>query len=316
MMEIATLPGECVLCGGLGCGVPLASGWDFEYRTTLCEFEMVRCRNWKHLFLSRMPSPTAMSIIYPPQYYSFSETAHERPLIARLRGRLEAGKIRRMAKFLSQPAKSILDVGCGDGRLLDILRRNGFSDCILDGLEISQAAAQRARAKGYGVRCTDFNDFNPGDWPERYDIVLCHQVIEHLRSPCAALRSLHALLRPGAILSLETPDVEGWDARLFRNRFWGGYHFPRHLHLFNRMALTRLLQKNGFRVVHAAALPSPVFWILSLHNWLTDRKMTAKLAGRFHYQNVLLLTIATLIDLAQIRLTGKSSNMQILAQKI
>ena len=306
--------GACELCGGSTCGEPVASGWDFEYGTTREEFSVLRCRVWKHLYLADRPAPQAMSVVYPSNYYSFSETSHERPLVAAVRGRLEARKAHGLLAA-ARHVKSVLDVGCGDGRILDILARQGLGPAGLDGIEIDGRAAALARAKGYAVTQQNFNDFDAGGWERRYDLLLCHQVIEHLRSPREALAKMHTLLRPGGVVSLETPDVAGWDARLFGRRTWGGYHFPRHFHLFNKASLTELLRQEGFDLVRIRSIVSPVFWIHSLHNMLADRDAATKLTNFFHYQNVPLLGVFTLLDMAQIAFAATSSNMQIWARR-
>ena len=60
---------------------------------------------------------------------------------------------------------------------------------------------------------------------------------------------------------IETPEIEGWDYHLFRKRYWGGYHIPRHFYLFNRATLTRLLREEGFEIVSVRSIPSPAFWV-------------------------------------------------------
>ena len=53
-------------------------------------------------------------------------------------------------------------------------------------------AAALARAKGYPVAELNFNDFDSEGWGRRYDLLFCHQVIEHLRSPRKALARMRA----------------------------------------------------------------------------------------------------------------------------
>jgi len=306
--------GECELCGGTACGIPVASGWDFEYATTREEFTVLRCCYWGHMYLADRPAPEAMSVVYPTNYYSFSETSHERTLVAAIRGWLEARKARKLLEKVGG-VESVLDVGCGDGRILDVLAREGLSPARLEGMEMNGIAVALARAKGYEVAELNFNDFEPAAWGRCYDLLVCHQVIEHLRSPRQALAKMRALLRPGGVVSLETPDVMGWDARLFRPRHWGGYHFPRHFHLFNTTALVELLQQEGYDIIQARSLVSPVFWIHSLHNRLADRGAAENVTRWFHYQNIPLLGLFTGLDLIQIGFAGTSTNMQIWAYR-
>lgn len=60
---------------------------------------------------------------------------------------------------------------------------------------------------------------------------------------------------------------------------------------------------------------SPVFWIHSLHNWCADRPGWSRLAPFIHTQNVAWLAMATTVELVQVHLFGRSSNMQLLARR-
>ena len=75
---------------------------------------------------------------------------------------------------------------------------------------------------------------------DSYDLVIMNQLIEHVA--IAARPALHGDvrdLRPGGHLFLETPNLDSLDARAFRRRYWGGYHLPRHFHLFDSRTLPR-----------------------------------------------------------------------------
>src|SRR5262249_44381858 len=99
-----------------------------------------------------------------------------------------------------------------------------------------------------------------------HDLIIMSQIVEHLRDPVAALGRLRKKLTPEGLLLLETPHVGGLDYMLFRRRYWGGYHLPRHFHLFTKDSLARTAERLGYRVVRQGSLPSPGFWIMSFRN--------------------------------------------------
>jgi SAM-dependent methyltransferase len=312
---VPTESASCALCDGLDCAQPYTSGWDFEYDTTRQEFPFVRCRRHGHIFLSVRPAAAAMSTIYPSTYYSFSESGAGNAFVEAVRARLEAAKVRGLLAQARGPVRAALDIGCGDGRLLTILRRHGPPGLRLDGIEICEQAAARARSAGFTVTTGDFDSPGLRAPGEAYDLALMHQLIEHLRSPRSALQAVRSRLRPGGVLSIETPDIDAWDADLFQHRHWGGYHLPRHFHIFNRAALRALLEQEGFEILRVRALPSPVFWILSVRNRLIDSGVPARRLGWIHYQNPALLAVATVIDLMQISGWRRSSNQQVWARR-
>jgi hypothetical protein len=62
---------------------------------------------------------------------------------------------------------------------------------------------------------------------------------------------------------IDTPNRGGLDYKLFRRRYWGGYHVPRHFHLFTQDSLTQLIERAGLTVYKKGYLPSMGFWIIS-----------------------------------------------------
>src|SRR5271169_546195 len=82
---------SCVVCGAADAATE-ASGRDFEYDTVPDRFSFVRCRRCGHVYLTPRPSAADLPVIYPANYYSFSEGGN--PLVARLRRVWEAKKVR------------------------------------------------------------------------------------------------------------------------------------------------------------------------------------------------------------------------------
>jgi SAM-dependent methyltransferase len=216
--------------------------------------------------------------------------------------------------MIGTDADAIFDVGCGDGRLLDIFKKKNKSKGEYYGIELIGDAACRARAKGYTVYEGNIETADLSALSGKMDLVLMHQIIEHTRSPRAVIKKVNDILRDGGVVSIETPDVNSLDFKLFRKRYWGGYHIPRHFYLFTKPTLCRLLKEEGFDIVSVASILSPVFWVTSIHNMCKER-FSKSTAHFFSYKNPLLLAMATLIDIAQIVFFSRSSNMQIVARK-
>ena len=95
----------------------------------------------------------------------------------------------------------VLDVGCGGGDLLRLLRDEGAE--VL-GLELSPAAGAQAERGDVPVRYGGLAAVSAG---ETFDLVCSITVLEHLRDPLAAVRAMGALVRPGGALLLEVPSL-------------------------------------------------------------------------------------------------------------
>ncbi len=137
----------------------------------------------------------------------------------------------------------LLDVGCGNGAFLESMRARGWDVC---GVEPDPVAAEAASKAGVAVVAGTIAD---APWGEgSFDAVTLSSVIEHVHDPAALLASCFRLLRPGGRLHVVTPNVASAGALRF-GVHWRGLEAPRHLVLFDRGALARLLSAAGFAEV-------------------------------------------------------------------
>jgi SAM-dependent methyltransferase len=144
--------------------------------------------------------------------------------------RSRASLARRLARIA--PPGPILDVGAGEGALLDGLRRQG------------REAVGLERASGRDdVRAADIADVEEDGWAA---IVFWHS-LEHLRSPGSALERAALLLRPRGVLVIAAPNADSLQARLFGDR-WFALDLPRHLVHLPAPALIERLSALGLRV--------------------------------------------------------------------
>ena len=211
---------------------------------------------------------------------------------------------------------AVVDIGCGDGRLLDILRLSCPLGWQLHGVDWSAKAVTRLQSRGYIGRSGDISRIDLSDWHEQFDLVLMHQLIEHVRNPREILEKMAYLLKIDGVLSIETPDIDSWDFQILSKKYWSGYHIPRHFYIFNKVNFVELAQSVGFEVISTNSLVNPVAWIHSIKSFCADHNFLRRFAKYFHHQNVLLLAVFTLLEILQTRLAGTSSNMQINLRKV
>lgn len=306
-MSVSLETCRCPLCGGAG--VAEASGIDFEYATTDVTFAFKRCEPCDLLFLDPRPRPDALHVIYPPDYYSFTGEDEPRGLVGFFRNLWERRKVRDYTRWLAPGPRRILDVGCGTGRLLSLLRDVGEPTWAYCGIELDERAVEAARARGFDARRARVEQYEP-DGP--FDLIVLQQVIEHVADPLGIMRTLASWLAPGGVVVLETPNLGGWDYRLFRQRLWGGYHFPRHWVLFTRASLRRLAEAAGLEVVEQRSLMSLSFWSWSIHHWMLDRGWPRPLVRLARPPSLPLLPPSVLIELLQ----RETSNQRLVARKL
>jgi methionine biosynthesis protein MetW len=130
---------------------------------------------------------------------------HGKPFVGELLGRSDYAII---GEIVEQGAK-VLDLGCGEGELLEWLAENKGVDAR--GVEISGAKVQRAIARGVSVYQGDI-DHGLADYPDQaFDYVILSQTLQETRQP---LRVLREMLRVGRRAIVAFPNFGHWRVRL------------------------------------------------------------------------------------------------------
>lgn len=151
-------------------------------------------------------------------------------------------------------AGTVIDIGCGNGRLLYLARRDGWR---VKGLELSATAAAAIEAdQGIAVEAGDFLDY-PVDHAGQNDVVVLRHILEHLPDPIRAMQQIRALLRPGGHALLEFPNTGSASYFLKRhlknrglkNAKYSADWRPGHCNEYCRKAFSFLLDKTGFELV-------------------------------------------------------------------
>ena len=118
----------------------------------------------------------------------------------------------------------VLDIGCGVGEMLLLLRdRNG---CECYGLDIAPSAVEIAKAKGIHAELAALPHIPYGD--ANFDACVCTETLEHVSDAKKTIKEIQRVLRPGGIVVLSVPDgpVDEEDV---------------HVHRFTRSSLESLL---------------------------------------------------------------------------
>ena len=156
--------------------------------------------------------------------------------------------------------KHVLDSGCSSGYLARPLVQRR---CTVVGIEQDPVAAERARKVCVEVFVGDAEEMELPFEPASFDVLLCGDLVEHLRDPERFLTRIRPFLRPDGRLVLTTPNVANWANRLGlligRWRYTDRGILDRtHLHLFTRATLVETLDRAGYRVVeldHTVPVP-------------------------------------------------------------
>lgn len=262
------------------------------------------------------PSITDLGVIYPAHYYSYSMSDKLSWIALKGKEILDRIKLKGILRHCASQVGSYLDVGCGDGRYLRAMEQYcGLTRANLYGLELSADTAGKLHRQGFSV----FNErveTCTGIAKGSISMITMFHVIEHVADPCATIAQIAEWLEPGGALAIETPNINSIDARLFRRSLWGGYHFPRHWHLFNEKTLTDLMLRCGLRVVDVSYQTGHSFWMYSFHHWLRYRLNLKRLSEFFDpMQGLAFLLVFTGIDKLRSLIGLKTSSILIVGRK-
>ncbi len=310
-LPLALTRTQCCVCTGRD-AVPVGVGTDFEYDTCTESFVAMRCAGCGLVYLDPRPADDELDRIYPADYHAFNFSEQDFGLIHRIRSRLEARRLLRWCTHLREDS-SVLDIGCGDGFHLDLLRRYGNPDWKLFGVDTNRDAVEAAKTKSLEVRCGDAASMAATNASE-FDLILLIMTIEHVARPDELLATARQLLKPGGRLVIVTDNSAAVDAQWFKDGYWGGYHFPRHWNLFDSASLTRLAEKSGFEVASLTTAMSPVNWVYSIHNFLVSFKAPSWLINRFTLRSFVSLSLFSVFD-GLLNAFGRGSILHAILQK-
>lgn len=179
----------------------------------------------------------------PVQYADFEK---------RFRGRPEE-ITRRLAGYLPHfaPGGEVLDIGCGRGEFLALLRDGGRRPL---GLDLSDSMLEEARARELPCLKADALEFLIKHPSDSLDGVFSSQVIEHLEADYLrrVVSECFRVMRPGAVLLLETINPLSLFA-ISRIYFLD----PTHQHPLHPEYMRYLLESSGFNAVEVLFGPEP-----------------------------------------------------------
>tara|TARA_B110000438_G_scaffold149665_1_gene143991 strand:- start:40 stop:888 length:849 start_codon:yes stop_codon:yes gene_type:complete len=175
-------------------------------------------------------------------------------------GRLR--KRRRISQFVK--VGKILDIGCGRGLFLDVMRRGGWDPI---GTELNEKTAFYA-FKTYGLKVLHGDITQHKLLSQSLDAININQVLEHLKNPDQVIEESYRLLRKGGMLIISVPDL-GSPQFAIGKKNWFLLDLPFHLFHFTEEGLENLLRKNKFKIKHIKRFSleiSPFGWLQTLLN--------------------------------------------------
>lgn len=243
-------------------------------------YRLVKCRSCDLAYIDNPPDADGIAALYQ------SDDGYHDRLIDQKSGeyaRMDGIARRHMEVLLRhwpEPVgpngtAHILDVGCSAGLFLRRARDAGFA---VSGLEMSPRSVDYAReTHGLDVRQGAIEDADYADGS--FDIITLFDVIEHLANPYAAAKQLAKWLKPGGILLMSTPNIDGLFPRVSylpskALDYWPHPEPPHHLFQFSEKTLAELARQAGLEPTRADHFCLPLSYSFgTMHSWRISKKL-------------------------------------------
>jgi 2-polyprenyl-3-methyl-5-hydroxy-6-metoxy-1,4-benzoquinol methylase len=155
--------------------------------------------------------------------------------------------------LLPKKSGSFLDIGCGEGFVLDFFRNRGWN---VTGLDFSHDGVFRHFPElAERVIKGDIFDSMAGleNASQKFDLIVCNNVLEHVLDPLGFLSKIRSLCHPDTLIRFQVPNDFSWfqDVLMNKNLVTKQYWVlpPGHLSYFNSDNLKAVLKSFDYQTV-------------------------------------------------------------------
>lgn len=202
---------------------------------------IVQCRNCDLVYANPRPAPDLVEIRYTESYFR-NEYVPSVPIGKHGEGSFQYYLRRLIPLRPYRHTGRLLDFGCATGFFLAAAREDGWRPY---GIELSPYAVKYAQQElGLDVISGDITEFGL----EYFDAVTMWETIEHLDDPIKYLQQAYAVLKPGGIIGISTPNLKSLCYRLIRGKWWVIMPFE-HLYYFSARTIEKALGMAGFKPI-------------------------------------------------------------------
>jgi 2-polyprenyl-3-methyl-5-hydroxy-6-metoxy-1,4-benzoquinol methylase len=280
-------PSTCPVCNA-------SSQYSFSSRDLMFDhyerYDYHRCTSCHFVFQFPLPTAEQISTFYPNEYEVYEEQSRLKKVSGLRKSILKKYygyshlSTSALNDFICSIAKlfyknfevhfksagKLLDVGCGNGRYLDGMKKLGWQT---KGVEFNESAVRVCNLSGLDVHHGDL--FSAHFENDSFDVINVSHVVEHVPNPKEFFAELSRILKKNGTLIIKTPNSEALGRALF-NTNWYANDVPRHIYLFSENSLNVLASACKLKIRQLINRTSPKIILNSFDYVTANSKVPSK----------------------------------------
>ncbi len=227
-------------------------------------FNIIECIECGHKHIFPIPTDEELEHIYKHEYYTKNKPDYIEKDIED-RDWWEMTYNRRFEFFennLTTHGRRLLDIGSGPGLFLEVGNKRNWES---KGIEPNQKAAEHSIKRGLDI-CNMMFDSRSAELLGKFDAINMSLVLEHVANPSKVIELVYNQLNDGGLFCVAVPNDFSPFQLVLQNHlgfqpWWVAP--PHHINYFNFKSMEKLLQRNGFSVIHQeATFPIEMFLLM------------------------------------------------------
>ena len=215
------------------------------------DYKVIQNEKYGFYQISPSPTPEELSAYYNANYYDYGTYTPEYSHNELIQKTLPVHEINYLLK---KEKGKILDIGCGEGFVINEFQKQGWD---VTGLDFSHDGINRhfphlkdkvIKDDIYKSLETLIND------KIKFDVIVCNNVLEHVIDPLSFLGRFKSLCHKDTVIRIQVPNDFSWVQAalkkdgMIKNDYWVGP--PAHLSYFNNKSFRNVLESFGYEVMH------------------------------------------------------------------
>jgi len=166
---------------------------------------------------------------------------------------------------------SILDIGCGSGKITKKIKALG---CNVIGLDFSNEAVKKAKEIGIDAKICNLDE-GICENEKKFDVVWAGDIIEHVFDPIGLLQESYRVLKENGNILITIPSDVGLISRIkilfgqsYQEPMYKSSGYYKHHTFFNRRLINLMLNKAGFEIIELKKLLIIYSSRINIANWM------------------------------------------------